>query len=254
VATEPLQSMPYPQGTSATNVPADIQALAVALAPKLNMVFASAATRTAAFTAAGIAPAAGMLSYRADATAPNWWEYYNTTAAAWRVHGQWVQNNTLVASAASVTFTGIPSYLKTVTVRSTARSDVAATNTSAILRFNADATNSYRHIGRFVQNNAAWDTGPAQVNQTSAFAGYIPGNSAAAGVFGVNETVIAGWDNPHANCLTHTFRGGFLDNTTNLFDIGVGNYIGSGPYTSITVLPAAGNFMIGSEFQIIGVE
>lgn len=63
MATTLLQALPYPASSAAANVPVDIQALAVAMESKGVQVYASSGARTSAFTAAGISPAAGMLSY-----------------------------------------------------------------------------------------------------------------------------------------------------------------------------------------------
>lgn len=62
MATTLLQALPYPASSAAANVPADVQALGVAVESKVVQVYASSAARTAAFTAAGISPGAGMAS------------------------------------------------------------------------------------------------------------------------------------------------------------------------------------------------
>jgi hypothetical protein len=77
VATEPLQSAPYPVGTDAPDGPAQIQALALWARTRINMVFASAAARTAAYAAASISPAEGQQSYRTDEDA---WEEWDGSA------------------------------------------------------------------------------------------------------------------------------------------------------------------------------
>ena len=58
-----LQPLPYPASSAAANVPLDIQALAAAVEQRVVMPFASSATRTSTFAAAGITPTAGMTSY-----------------------------------------------------------------------------------------------------------------------------------------------------------------------------------------------
>lgn len=63
MATTLLQALPYPASSAAANVPADIQALGVAVESKTVQVYASSGARTSAFTAAGISPGAGMFSY-----------------------------------------------------------------------------------------------------------------------------------------------------------------------------------------------
>lgn len=58
-----LQGLPYPSATAAADVPADMQALAVAMESKGVQVYATSGARTSAFAAASLAPAAGMASY-----------------------------------------------------------------------------------------------------------------------------------------------------------------------------------------------
>ena len=60
--------VPYPPLTNAPNVPADMQAMAVALDSRVVGSFASAAARTAAYTSSTNppAPSDGQMSYRTD--------------------------------------------------------------------------------------------------------------------------------------------------------------------------------------------
>lgn len=57
--TTPIGAAPYPAGTSADNVPSDLQALAVWASTRVNMKFADAAARDAAITS----PTAGMIAW-----------------------------------------------------------------------------------------------------------------------------------------------------------------------------------------------
>ncbi len=251
-----LQPLPYPAASAPPNVPADLLALAQAVEQRLPLNFASAAARTSAFTAASLSPAANMLCYRADAPGANKWEYYNTTAAAWRVYGEYKDSSTLSGTTASVTFSNIPSYLRTLKLVSTARGDYGAANfVSILLRVNGDSTNAYRVFNRFAQPTLTFDTN-APVITNSHLVSYIPAAPAWAGVFGSSTWEAAGWDNPHTACLTYHSSGGYYDGTGtgNLLNMGVGSFAALGPYTSITVFPSAGNLVAGSEFSLRGSE
>ncbi|MDQ1734603.1 MAG: hypothetical protein QOH56_854 [Pseudonocardiales bacterium] len=103
MATTP-NALPYPLPSSAPNMPADMQALAVALDHKVIGSFATAAARTAAITA----PNVGDLTYRADAAA-----YESWNGAAWsllltssviRFRGM-LAASTSVTGAANIAFT-----------------------------------------------------------------------------------------------------------------------------------------------------
>ena len=71
--TTPYQALPYPTGTDTPAGMTEIQALAVALEPKLVMAFSSAADRASKI----VTPTEGMLSWLNDA---NRFEYHNGTA------------------------------------------------------------------------------------------------------------------------------------------------------------------------------
>lgn len=66
MATEPLQAAPYPATTDAPDGPAQTLALALWARLKVVQVYASAAARTSAFSAAGVSATEGMISYRQD--------------------------------------------------------------------------------------------------------------------------------------------------------------------------------------------
>jgi hypothetical protein len=249
VATTPLQGLTVPAGTDAPNGPVQLAALGASLEPKLNMRFATAAARTSAFSAAGISPAQGMLSYRDDA---GYWEYYNATAAAWRVYGQYRVSSTILASASGFNFPSIPSYLRELRLTITARGDTAAGNVDVGLQVNGVSSNSYRFEHRFLQNGTLSSVG--NLNSPHCRFGTVAGATAAAGVFGSATAEIVGWDSPHASYLTVKGHGGYIDITTHVLGDTTGAASVTGPYTSLTVVPAAGNFVAGSQFNLTGWE
>lgn len=249
MSNEPLQGGPYPPSSNAVNVPGDIQAVVNWAAPKAVMTFASAAARTAAFTAAAISPAAGMLCHRADAPGTNKYEYYNATAGAWRVHGPYQDSNTLAATAASVTFSAIPTYLHTITVTSTASCTGGSGAVTLQLRVNADSATNYNGQHQVMTNTSTNATNAAA--QTSARIGAM-----AIGVikWSASTADIAGWSNPHTG-VNLTYQGQMFDTAASSFvEWGGWSYTGAGPYTSITLFPSAGSFITGSQFTITGFE
>lgn len=76
MATEQLQAAPYPVASDAPDGPAQILALAQWARTRVVQVYASVAARTAAFSAAGISPTEGMLSWLQD---KNRFEEHNGT-------------------------------------------------------------------------------------------------------------------------------------------------------------------------------
>ncbi|HVQ96141.1 MAG TPA: hypothetical protein VMU51_34290 [Mycobacteriales bacterium] len=78
MATTALQGLPYPVGSDTPAGNTQILTLANAIEKKAVMVFASAAARTSALSAASVAPTEGMLCWLEDV---NRYEYY--TGSAW---------------------------------------------------------------------------------------------------------------------------------------------------------------------------
>lgn len=252
--TSPLQALPVPVGTDAPDGAGQMTNLAKGLEPKLVMTFTSAAARTSAFTAAAVSPAAGMLCYRADAAGLNKHEYYNATVGAWRVFGHYADSVTLGAGSASVTFSAIPTYLRTLRVEIRARTTNPSTFGNLTMIVGGDATGSYNTMKYFNQNGTVANTA-VQVNAaSSADVGYCPGGTANAGRFGLTVLDVIGWDNPTASSLSIKHDGGYVDTSINSFHSrGVTLYTGTAAYTSLTISGTTG-FLTGSEFVLHGWE
>ncbi len=252
--TTSLQAIPVPVATDAPDGPTQMTNLAKALEQKSVMVFASAAARTSAFTAAAVSPAAGMLCYRSDAPGQNRHEYYNATSGSWRVFGPYRDFVTLASSAASASFTSIPTYLRVLRVHVRARATNAALFSGINVTIGGDSTAAYSSTKNY-QQNATNNVVVSATAQTSSDCGYCPGASASAGRFGDVSIEIAGWDNPTASSLTIIHQGGYMDNGSNfLSSRGVSVYSGSAAYTSLTIAPGAGSFLAGSQFTLTGWE
>jgi hypothetical protein len=253
--TTPLQVLPVPQSSDAPDGPTQITSLARAVEQRTVMVFASAAARTAAFTAAAISPAAGMLCWRSDAGGSNKFEYFNATAGSWRIHGAYQDFNVTASATPSITFSSIPAYLRRLAVTVTCRGDTAATAVTLNLRINSDATASYTNALGY-QNNTVYGTPPITAGGlTSSILGWMPAATGPAGVFGAFDATIIGWDVPHVGQLTYRCQGGYMATSTDTLNaFSVGRYVGANPYTSVTLLPAAGNFVAGSQFVLSGSE
>lgn len=152
---------------------------------------------------------------------------------------------TLAAPAASVTFSGIPAALRSLTVNYRGRSNSGtAGNVSMTINGSAAAVYSYYACG---SSNAA-DITPAGSNgDPSSFVGVIPGSGTR---FSAGEVVIPGWDvTTSLQWQFHTFA---YDGVDLYARYGGGVYNAAGPYTSLTLTPAAGSWVAGSDFQIVG--
>lgn len=157
----------------------------------------------------------------------------------------------LIASASSVVFSGIPTTLRLVRVTWSARSDAAVPNTSISCRVNGDSSTLYS--GQKVQGSGT--STPASstfVTQAQADLGSILAGSAAAGRFASGGVEFAAWGG-HSKLNGISDYGAFDVSGTNSFKGGVGfMYEGAAPYNSLTFLPGGGNFVTGTWFDLIG--
>jgi hypothetical protein len=161
--------------------------------------------------------------------------------------------NTLGGSAATVSFTGIPSNLRELTLKWTARSTDAATNVLVQLRVNNDSGANYfdeflfytattAPVSNFENGTGAWRIGRAT------------GAGAPANVFGVGTLELVGWDSPHANHLGAVWRS-FAGATAAapMIEDGAGTFATAGPYNRLDIICNTGSFIAGSDFSLVGV-
>lgn len=191
-------------------------------------------------------PAAGLVIYETD-----------TGRMAIRSGAFWVygdgthrQRQTLGGTAASVTFSSIPSNLRSLRIKYTARGDAAATHALITLRINGSASAVYSY--QLAQFSNTGSTISTAVNATAFRISSIPCANTTAGVFGLGTVDIVGWDSPHANHLGLSGRGDLLATANFIIELNGGTYPTAGPYTALTLLPSNGNFVAGSSFEITG--
>ncbi len=160
-----------------------------------------------------------------------------------------IKGETLASSAASYTFTAIPSTFTDLVLRVSARRS-AAGRVDLDFYFNADnANNSYTYIrgngatatsnrgGTIIRNN---DTVPSTSETADTFGSaeiYVPNYVGTAlkpvSIFGVGE------NNATTSYITAT--------------AGLWNF-GAATVTSITLSPSAGSFVTGSSFYLYGIK
>lgn len=277
----PIAALPYPELTDIPNAQTAFQNLATALDTKVIPKFATSVARDAAIPS----PVAGMLVYRTDIkgyqTYESGWKPLGTIVctsstrpgspetgreifetdtkralvydgSAWITAGPYRVTTVLGSTTASVTFSSIPTTLKTVRLTVTARQDNASVYQDLVLRIGGDTGANYRYAGNYMQDTALG--GFNAIGQTSGRMGFVCGTSVTSGQFTTAEAVFQGWNSPHANNLTAMVRSGFtgLVGGHMLTWHGTMTYHGSNAYTSLTVLAAAGSFITGSQFCLEG--
>jgi hypothetical protein len=195
----------------------------------------------------------GQLIYESDTT-----KIYRTDdgGATWsELSAPYIARQTVTGSSvASVTFSGIPTTLRRLSIYWTARGDQAVVNADVRMQINGDTAAHYHH--GWVQGNLAGaPAGNFGNAATYGRIGYYAGASALASLFASGVVHLSGWDSPHAGFLGFNGQSQVMGTpgTVQLTDTFGGVYVTAGPYTSITISPtAASNWVVGSDFQLEG--
>lgn len=118
------------------------------------------------------------------------------------------------------------------------------------MRINADSGSSY--YTEQVQGLASAASASLIASlDSSAFAGHVATGGAPAGMYSTGEVKITGWDSPHSTYLGYLFATQSMT-TGGLANQGGGSYVTAGPYLSVRLFPAAGNFVADSVFTLDG--
>lgn len=161
-----------------------------------------------------------------------------------------ISSQTLTSSAASVTFSSIPSTYTDLVLRVSARSDESATITSIELEFNATAS-SYSFT-RLRGNGSAASSSRAS-SQSQLTVGTIPAASATSNTFGSIEIYLPAYTVSQNKAL-----GSFNVGETNATAADIYTHAGLWSNTSAInqiILDLGGfNFVSGSSFYLYGIK
>ena len=156
-------------------------------------------------------------------------------------------------AAASVSFTGIPAGLRSLTLYARARAQSGGA-LSLSFRVNNDSSANYT-THEFGATNAADSTPVSATAQTFGLCGLIIGNN-AANEFAASVATWAAWEAPTSLKLTNTFVAhGFNTGTLQNFSRAGGSvYHVASPYTRLDVFCGTGGalFDVGSAFYLVG--
>lgn len=164
----------------------------------------------------------------------------------------YIVRNPTALPAASVVFT-VPSTLREIRIKWRARCDNAVNVQTVLMRINGNSGANYSYIN--TQSNNATASGVPSSGTSSIAVGYTLGTTATAGTFGHGTIDLIGWD--ISGSLGAVYNSGALGSggVGNFFTAsGYGRFDVAGPYTTITLLPQAGNFVAGSDFLLIGTK
>lgn len=188
--------------------------------------------------------AAKVVSVKADETGLEFTTPAAGSGGAWTL----ISRQVLGASAASVTFSAIPTtyhHLKLITV---ARGDTASTATALLIQFNGDTAANYRSD----RENRFGATAGAN---TGLEIGQITAASLAANYAAMLETLIADYLNTtfYKNSLSYSHVAvaaspySYAQNSS-------GYWLNTAAINQITIFPVAGNIIAGSTFSLYGIN
>lgn len=164
-----------------------------------------------------------------------------------------ISSNVLASSAASVTFSAIPSTYTDLVLRMSARSDRAVTSQNFYVQLNSasyDGTYSFTSLRG--QGSAAESV---RTSVDGAFyGGYIQGSSATSNTFNSSEYYF-----PNYAGSTNKVASGFtaVENNSSTIEFlsAVANLrTATAAITSIVLSLPAGNFVSGSSFYLYGIK
>lgn len=164
-----------------------------------------------------------------------------------------IAESVLVGTAASVTFSSIPSTYRSLELHILARCDVVATSATGHIRFNSDSTAIYntQQVGAF----GASVTGAEVINGTSAQWGDIAAASATASAASIAVITIPWYTNTTFWKFLVSKQGMSTAATTatTFSKQWIGHWRNTAAINAITLLPASNNFIAGSSFALYGL-
>lgn len=203
-------------------------------------------------TKAGLAtlnPVSGMLAWVSDLQVP---AFYNTTTAAWDyVAVQAAPTQVLASAAASVTFLNIPAYTSLM-IEWHGRCSNAVVSQNLTMQINNDTGAHYTGQALTGSSATANASNYGALSAAGMLIGSIPGSSSTALYFGGGQVGVEGWNNATDYVTVFGTYSAPTSASAGMVGIVGGLYQTAAACTSVTLLPAAGNFVANSRFTIYG--
>jgi hypothetical protein len=168
-----------------------------------------------------------------------------------------ISSNVLSSSAASVTFSAIPSTYTDLVVRISARTDQASTTAYLTYKLNGGGTGlqSETYLGAGGGGTTPESGRTSNSNGGIGSGGFISlsGNSATANTFGSVEIYIPSYT-ASQNKPTGNFGVGETNATAIQMGITAGMWRNTAAVTTIAFSPSGSNFLTGSSFYLYGIK
>jgi hypothetical protein len=157
----------------------------------------------------------------------------------------------LATSAANITFSSIPATYTDLLVVLSGRSDYAANFVGLFVRLNGDNASNYKY--RYVQGSGSAAASSNFSADSGFLAGYIDAASHTASVFGNGSIFIPNYTASAAKSISADLVE--ENNATEGYQaISAGLWSGTAAVTSVTILPASGNFVQYSSATLYGIS
>jgi hypothetical protein len=166
-----------------------------------------------------------------------------------------ISSNTLLSSATSVTFSGIPSTYRDLVLKMSCRSDQAAYTEVITLRFNGSSATTYSYIS--VDANGTNTEAVSGSSETYVRVGPTAGSVNTANTFGNCEVYIPVYQGGQNKPVGSN---GVSENQSttagqNWVAQNAGYWRNTAAITSIQILPIGGpNWVTGSSFYLYGIK
>ena len=163
-----------------------------------------------------------------------------------------ISSNVLASSAASVTFSAIPSTYTDLVLRLSTRTDKVDTSVNIYTRFNGDTASNYS-ITRVANYGGGTDSArnSSQVRFTQA--PWSEGTNLTANTFANSEMYIPSYTASQNKPLS--VFDAVENNATSAYVIATASlWRNTAAITSIEMLPYSGNFVSGSSFYLYGIK
>lgn len=226
---------------------------------------AATATRLVGANSSG-APTTGTFALgdiAVDLTGKVWLCTTAGTPGTWTQIGGGSSAMTLIAdttvsgsAAATIDFSSIPGTYKHLRLIGQVRGDTAANNTALRLRMNADSTAAHYQWNYVQWYSGGTSNGAEGASDTAISTGEISASTSPANVPGTFTIDIPNYAGTVFNKTVNSLYGFSTGSGTagNLAGNGMGYWASTAAITELTLLPGAGNFIIGSRVSLYGIN
>lgn len=243
-----INEWPIPELEDIRNIETATRNFANGIDARANPIFASTSARDAAINF----PAEGVEAFVTGTAGKFIYDRTTATSIGWKVMAPFRRYSQLSGTAASVTFSSIPSTLKAVRITWRARTNGGgAIHSDPIsMRINNSSSNVYywNNLYSAPPNVVCTTISP----WTYCEVGHMIAAGGTANQFSGGLIEIYGWNAPTSH-LGWTCHSSTEDETgIAMQSMYSGRYNAAGPYTSIVLFPSTGSFIAGSLFGIEG--